>query len=54
MSSEFHLQDRLLLAAVSGLIANGKCPDDEVADRAIKIVNSVVDKYLGGDADSGD
>ena len=54
MSSEFDFHHQLILAAVSGLIANGKCPDDEVADRAIKIVNSVVDKYLGGDADSGD
>ena len=52
MSSEFDFHKQLILAAVSGLTANGKCPDDEVADRALKIAKSVFDKYPGDDADS--
>jgi len=53
MSSELSFKQQLILAAVSGLVANGKCPDDDVADRAFKIVNSVIDQYPVDD-DSGD
>ena len=54
MSSELSFKQQLILAVVSGIVANGRCPDDEMVGRALKVVNLIMDQYPFDADGSGD